>query len=247
MNQCSECDRIFSRRDNLKRHYRNVHQNQSEDLTKKPKYDMDGNSKDTELSSEPVRKEYWSTESEPDASSYGDMDESPEPSLHWSDHNGNNDIHSDEEKDDIEGDDSDEEEEDIEDEDSEEEPEDSTCDVYLRNLIVPRINEECRALVIEKSQPHIEKGDDVATAECKAINENLHDFRQRAIDLLADVLSNILIVSRSPLYRSIMNTVQGLREHVSSDLAVKETLDKHKSELGPLLIPEKIDYVRRRP
>ena len=226
MKQCAVCDRIFSRRDNLKRHYRNVHQDQNEDPIKKPKYDMDDNSKDTELSDEHERQEYWTKGNEPDESSYGDMDDSPEPSLGspWSDQNDINKINSDE---------------DIEDEDSEEEPEDKTCDVYLRNLIVPRINEECRALVIEKSQPHIEKGDDATTAECKAINENLQDIRQRAIDLLAVVLNNILIVSRSPLYRSIMSTVQRLREHVSLDLAVKETLDKHKSELGLLLISEK--------
>ena len=250
MNQCPICLIGFSRRDALLRHQRNVHssnerdklkrhivhQDQRMDLAKKPRYDTDENSKDTDLSSEPVRQEYWTTENEPDASAYSDMDDSPEPSIRspWSD--DITDIQSDEEMD-----------EDEEEEDSEDEQEDSTCDVYLRNLIVPRINHECRVLVIEKSQPHIEKGDDATTAECKAINENLHEFRQRAIDVLADMLSNIIIVSRSPLYRSIMNTVKGLREHVSSDVAVKETLNKHKSVLGPLLIPEKKkNNVRRR-
>ena len=156
------------------------------------------------------------------------MDDSPESSIlsPWSDINSVEDA--------IEGEENEEEEE-----DSEDEPEDNTCDVYLRNLIVPRINVECRGLIIKKAPPHIDMGDDASTAECKAINENLQVFRQRAIVLLADVLSNILVVSRSPLYRSIMNSVQRLRQHVSLDLAMKSTLDKYESELGPLLISEK--------
>ncbi len=228
MKQCSVCDRIFSRRDNLKRHYRNVHPDQREDPIKKPKFDTDDNSNDTELSKEPVRQEYWTTGSQSDASSHVNMDDSPESSIlsPWSDINSVEDA--------IEGEENEEEEK-----DSEDESEDETCDIYLRNLIVPRINRECRALVIEKSQLHIAKGEDARIAECKAINENLQVFRQRAIVLLADVLSNILVVSRSPLYRSIMNSVQRLRQHVSLDLAMKSTLDKYESELGPLLISEK--------
>ena len=229
MKQCHLCNRTFSRSDNLLRHQRNYHQSQDNEKTEK-----------SETCSEAPRQEYWDKDEqvmESDSSSVQSSEVDSLPSQHphfWEKERLQEDpMHSD-------IDSAEENTHSHQSEDSDEENDvDEANDKYLVNLIVPRINHECRSTIIAKSQPYIDHGESEEVAECKAINESLDEFRERALHCLADMLMNLLCIDKSPLYRSIMKTVQRLSERLSLEMAVKEALILHKLELGPILIAEK--------
>ena len=125
------------------------------------------------------------------------------------------------------------------DEDDENEDHSKRYDVFLRNLIAPRVNAQFETAIVERSREFPEEPEDPRLAQHKAINAMLPEVRRKARFYLTEILGWLFYLEKSPLYESLMNTIAELIQSMPLEDAVRDTVRIYAPTLNEVLAPKR--------